>query len=180
MIKEGYTRVSSLISFLHDFGGVDNEILLKKMEIGNITHDAIEKYLRKEKTLNEIASINDYLEAFSMLVREKRIKYENIKVVEKRYYDDIYKITGKVDCIMQYNGKTILVDWKTSSKIHKAPYSVQLCIYKLLVEDFEIDAMYVVQLCKGFYNIMRVDEKKYIELAESILNNHFMKLQADI
>lgn len=176
MIKEGYTRVSSLISFLHDFSGVDNEILLKKLEIGNITHDAIEQYFLKKKTLQEIASINEYLDAFSMLIEEKQIKDEHIKQIERRYYDDIYKITGKVDCIMQYEGKTILVDWKTSAKIYTTPYSVQLCLYKLLVDDFDIEEMFVVQLCKGFYEILKVDEANYMNLAESILQDHFMRI----
>ena len=177
MIKKGYTRVSSLISQFHNFNNVDQEIILKKMEIGTLTHDAIEKYWKKEKTLDEISTINEYLDAFSMLVEEKELKHENIKICEKRYYNDFYMVTGMIDCIISYNDKNILVDWKTSANIYEKPYSLQLCIYKELVDDIDVNELYIVQLGKGYYDIHSIDEEMYMPMAQSLLMDHLCQLE---
>lgn len=173
MIKPGYTRISTLISPFHNFAHVDEEIIKKKAELGTFVHSKIESYLMKTDKLSEIEDINSYLQAFAMFIREKNIDHNNILAIEKRYYNDIFMITGKIDCIMKYGDKTLLLDWKTTVRFYELASSIQLCLYwYLAMGEFDIDDLFIVRLDRGFYELHKICKNSYFGKAMDVLEDH--------
>jgi hypothetical protein len=79
-------------------------------------HEAIESFLSGfgEPLDDEVVPyFNSFMEYYNANID----MFENGKMtLEKRMYNDAIKVTGQVDCIIEYEGKTHVLDWKTSSK----------------------------------------------------------------
>lgn len=200
MIRAGYTRVSSLISELTQYNNINKQILMEKAKLGTFVHNKIneileinkctDSHLISEDAITNITQEIDasnlhidtqyYLDGFVQLCREKTILNKDHLSVEKRYYNDQYMISGQVDLLTEYNNKIILIDWKTTSIFHELAASVQMYLYKMLVEENEminVDACYIVQLTNyGSFNIHKIDHEKHIDIAVKILTKHAMSL----
>lgn len=173
-IKSGYVRVSSLIAHLSNLNNINKNILRRKAAVGTFTHKKIDECLKGNISITCIKKQNEYLNSFAMMIKEKGINIKNILQTETRYYNDIFKITGQIDCILKFKGKMILVDWKTTTKIYKEAHSIQLCLYKYLASPYiKIDQCYIVRLDKTHYEIFRINEKKYFPKALDIIKNYY-------
>ena len=49
--------------------------------------------------------------------RDSLNNIDNIHALEKPLYSEYFGITGRVDCIAEYNGELAVIDFKTSKKI---------------------------------------------------------------
>lgn len=200
MIRAGYTRVSSLISELTQYNNINKQILMEKAKLGTFVHNKIneileinkctDSHLISEDAITNITQEIDasnlhidtqyYLDGFVQLCREKTILSKDHLSLEKRYYNDQYMISGQIDLLTEYNNKIILIDWKTTSIFHELAASVQMYLYKMLVEENEminVDACYIVQLTNyGSFNIHKIDHEKHIDIAVKILTKHAMSL----
>ena len=148
IIKEGYTRVTEVLSmwttvFIEDgevigkaFAGsgfkIDIDVLENKAGIGTNVHTAIEAHLDGFSVpLNEREQF--YFDSF-----RKWYDKSGCEVVEKeeRYYDDELMITGKIDALVRFsnNDELILLDFKTSSQESPKMWPLQAVMYYYLLK----------------------------------------------
>lgn len=129
VIKEGYTRVSEILSIFQAYSFIPKEKLRKACELGTDIHEAIEAYFKGEFTpLSEKKS--PYFESFLKWV-------EQIHPVpicqEKRFYSDSLMVTGKLDLIANIGEEAYIIDFKTGSWSHPEIWKLQLHFYALLM-----------------------------------------------
>jgi len=148
MIKPGYTRVTEPLSLIQSFDGIDKIILKKAADRGTKVHRYCELYMMDEFTPAD-EEVEPYLSSFA--------QWYNVIVdepldIERRFYDDQLKITGKIDLIAKLHGdkKPSVIDIKTSQTKSKT-WPLQLAAYKYLatLENIDCDRFLVVQLNKN-------------------------------
>lgn len=196
-----YTRVSTLIRHLTNYSNISKSILQNKAEIGKFVHkqisDLLEIYngsedgeLSPEVLAGKIKEVENsslsksdvlfYMRAFYNLCQEVTLINTNHLAIEKRYYDNEYMISGQIDLLTERDDKVLLIDWKTTAMFNEIANSVQMYLYKKLVEENEgiaVDECYIVQLLgHGSFNIHRINFKKYGYIAEDILSKHLLTL----
>lgn len=126
-IKQGYTRVSSILGQWDKFGHIDKDVLARKAAIGTRIHETIKDHIDGIfSPLDD--NISGYLDSY--LLWEKNVKPEIIQS-EKRYYCDKMMITGQVDCIARLPGESlpILIDFKTSVQESPTIWPLQAGFY---------------------------------------------------
>lgn len=136
-IKEGYTRVSAILSQWDRFGHIDQEIVARKADIGTEVHDAIKAdYEGIYRPLSEKAE--PYFESFLSWQKESKVVFSD---VEQRLYDDALKITGAMDAIAVFPGSSerVLIDFKTSANEDKKFWPLQAGFYSMLARANQID-----------------------------------------
>ena len=113
-----------------DYGDVPEEVLKKAAERGTLVHEEIDTYI---KTKEE--GFSSELESFIAEV-EKR----GLRVVKNEYFVHNDIIAGQVDCLfVDKEGNKVLVDFKTTSTIHKESVTWQTNIYADLDDEVEFD-----------------------------------------
>lgn len=129
----------------------------KPTDIGTIIHKVFQGLTYKNYAENSLD------EEFSRLVRENKIKKEELKVIEKdkilKYfsnpsiknlyenakairkeesflmkYED-YFVNGQIDLIFEFKDYAVVLDFKTDRKIRQDFYDKQLAIYKRAIEE---------------------------------------------
>lgn len=129
----------------------------KPTDIGTIIHKVFQGLTYKNYDENSLD------EEFSSLVRENKIKKEELKVIEKdkilKYfsnpsiknlyenaqairkeesflmkYED-YFVNGQIDLIFEFKDYAVVLDFKTDRKIRQGFYDKQLAIYKRAIEE---------------------------------------------
>lgn len=129
----------------------------KPTDIGTIIHKVFQGLTYKNYDENSLD------EEFSRLVRENKIKKEELKVIEKdkilKYfsnpsiknlyenakairkeesflmkYED-YFVNGQIDLIFEFKDYAVVLDFKTDRKIRQDFYDKQLAIYKRAIEE---------------------------------------------
>jgi len=129
IIKEGYTRVSSILSQWDRFGKIPRHILENKQQIGTLIHEAINAH-SIGAFLPVDSSIDGYFQSF--LEWQKLSKF-NLIFPEQRFYCDKLKITGKIDAIaVSSQGELFLIDYKTSASKDARMWQLQGCFYHYL------------------------------------------------
>ena len=93
---------------------VANEISRRAATRGTLIHEASEKYLLGEKfKFNMFQRIES--DMFKALVPHLDT-FEVVHALETRMWSDRLRVAGTVDCIMEREGKTYIVDFKTSGR----------------------------------------------------------------
>ena len=115
IIKPGYTRVSTILEERQDFSKIPREIFEHKTEVGSNVHEAI--FLHNEclpRSFDLTEEEQAYFDSYLLWAKETGIQ---TPYNEKRFYDDMFMITGKIDALVKfpYEDKLILADWKTST-----------------------------------------------------------------
>ncbi|MCK4258778.1 MAG: hypothetical protein KAX49_07355 [Halanaerobiales bacterium] len=134
------------------YEGIDKEIVTKAAYRGIQIHKAIEDLERWGEF--EIEDIyKDYV--FQYKVAKKLKGFKPIEL-EQKLTDGVY--AGTFDMIAEYEGKTILIDHKTSSKINTTLVQVQFGGYKKLLEanGKKIDKYYCLHLTKTNYKFIEI------------------------
>lgn len=148
-IKEGYIRVSDILGIWSDFSHIDPEVLDNKCRIGTNVHSLIQAHVNDVPLTGEDDE-EGYFESWKKW--NSYCKREFIpEMQELRLYDDILKITGQIDCIVEQNGKRNLIDWKTSASANKLAWEMQAAFYHYLctTNSIEIcDEVLFIQLDK--------------------------------
>ena len=130
MIKEGFTRVSKILSPYTGYGSIPAHILDAKAEIGTQVHKRIEGYLKGIDIENENPLVETYFKSAKSWLDS--VIFEPI-LIEERLYCDKYKITGEPDLLIKSVGKICLIDWKTSIK-ENITWQAQGSAYSYLAE----------------------------------------------
>jgi len=131
MIKEGYTRVSEILSQWDKFGHVNQEILSRKCAIGTQVHSAICNHLRGiPPVLDE--EIEGYFNSYIRWMLSIKDLFPTS--IEERIYDDKLMITGQLDLIgaLSKEEGNVVIDWKTSISASKEFWSLQGAFYYML------------------------------------------------
>lgn len=130
LIREGYTRISSIIGQWNTFSHIDPAVLAAKCEIGTNVHDAIDRD-KGDGTIQ----LDGYEGCYYMsYLKWKEQTKPTILHKEKRLYCDKLKITGAVDAIIQLPDchELIIVDYKTSAQESSKTWPLQACFYNYL------------------------------------------------
>lgn len=140
-IREKQISCSNLIAPLNptDYGAIDDNILRRAQAKGTLTHEAIERILNKEITieqaLQEYKSISGYIDAFRTYKEVMEQDYHMIPIlIEEKLH--LLGVAGALDCVMflkhKKTGQVTLrvIDWKTySSKVNPLFVAIQLSVY---------------------------------------------------
>lgn len=182
---EGCTvpRVTSILGFIDSEGlidwanlmgrrGINNkDILEKAAHTGTVAHESIEQFLKEGK---EPPVPGKPFQSFMKWYKQQLADGHTIEVLgqEQKLYCEWF--VGTYDLLMKYDGKIILVDFKTSNHVHYK-YCMQLAAYRymLRLQGIEIDGVKVLQLnkqkvlCTEFSLDFNVPEKlEYMDLCE--------------
>lgn len=130
MILEGYARVSDILRIFQGYAYVPKEKLKKAQDVGTDIHEAIEWYYKNNFKPLE-GHLGGYFESFLKWAKTNPLK---VLFTEKRIYDDVFKITGKLDLLAEINGQNVLIDFKTGSWAHPEIWRLQGTFYRSLIE----------------------------------------------
>ncbi len=144
MIKEGYTRVSDILSPFSGLSKIDPEILKKAANRGTIIHQVCDAMIRKVGVLPYPALYEPYIDSFKLWAQDKFIKPS-----PERFYDDVLMLTGEIDALIPNETGLTLIDFKTSSKEGKTWYLQGTAYAKLLrMQNYPITEVQFVHLDK--------------------------------
>lgn len=148
-IKEGYTRVSSILGQRNSFAHINKQVLANKCRIGTNVHakigaeiDGIYLDLQPDE--------EGYFESWRKWWEDAGINPEIVES-EERFYCDKLKLTGCVDAIVEAQNVVLIIDFKTSASANKKMWALQAAFYHYLVSQSgrEIDnEVWFVQLKK--------------------------------
>lgn len=133
MIKEGYTRVSEILSPWNDFSMIDPDVLENKRVIGVNVHAAIEG----EKS-GIFVPLEDKEQGYFDSYDEWKKSLGNEVVqeaAEQRFYCDSLMLTGCVDAVFSWGGEKVIVDYKTSASVNKKNWLIQGALYLYLARQ---------------------------------------------
>ena len=165
MDDKAYNRVTEIISPFTGIEFVPEDILEKAGKRGTCVHKHVEGILKGESFFSP-ESIAPYIESFNQFWKKYEHVYGEGKItLEKRLYCDIWKITGQPDVIIELGDRTYIIDWKTSSRVHKS-WALQGAAYRYLAElnGYEnVDSVLFLKLNKSgkHATLHRYDE--YVE-----------------
>lgn len=147
-IKEGYLRVSEILSQWDRFGHISKDVLQKKQRIGTEVHEAISSFTNMA-FIPVSEEAEGYFESFLKWQKESGFKLVHS---EERFYCDKLKITGKIDAVAESKtGERFLIDYKTSASKDAKIWPLQGCLYHYLATVNKItlsNRFFFVQLFK--------------------------------
>jgi hypothetical protein len=135
---------------------IDPDVLQAAADRGTAVHAMIEDFLNYH-IVDEQADHFEYFEAFRYW--HTTMKPTTIKA-EHRLYHPLYKYAGTTDCICIIDGKTCLIDFKTTAVMHEHLIKVQCEAYgrALQAHGIPVKKVGAVQLCKdATYNFCLFD-----------------------
>ena len=102
---------------------------------GNKFHSMVECYLKNEPVaFDETNPLATYLFQSS---REELNRINNIHLLESCLFSDYLRISGRVDCIAEFDGELSVIDFKTSTKPKK-----EIWIENYFVQETAYAVMY--------------------------------------
>lgn len=133
IIREGYLRVTQVLSIFSNLHMVDKEVLEKAAERGTFVHSYLEA-LEEGFPADHIPE--PYVGYISSYIEWAAGK----KFIEKpeRFYCDELKITGEIDAIYQDGDDRVLVDYKTPERESKT-WKIQASAYAYLARSYGYD-----------------------------------------
>ena len=145
------TTITSILSNL-EYKDIDKEILKKAAEKGTKVHKAIEDYL-----LWNDYELEEQYQPY-MLQFKKAEKLEKFITTKTEFKLTDGEICGTIDNMSMIGETLIIIDYKTTSTIHKKLLEAQFGGYKILCEanGFHIDKWYGLFLSKTGYKFIEV------------------------
>lgn len=126
------------------YANIDNKTLNAAASRGKSVHYATELY--DTFGVEEIEEENKgYLAAYKKFKQDYSVK---ILEVEKQLFHPLLYYAGTLDRIVEINGKRILLDIKTTEKVHKNLVEIQVSAYQemALKNGIEVDSLAVLKL----------------------------------
>lgn len=132
-VKEGYTRVSEILSQWDKISGIDQTVLERKRDLGTNVHESIDSF---SKGFPSVLTDEEGGKYFSSFLVWNSLKNPTFVETELRLYDDDLKITGCIDAILKFpdSDDIILIDWKTTYNADKLNWPLQASFYLTLLE----------------------------------------------
>lgn len=151
-MKEGYTRVSEILDGLRDKKDIHPEVLKTKGAIGTEVH----RNIAEEKgdgfpMFEEFPVLNPWGDVlrwekrgvgyFRSFCEWDRLENPVFKMMEKRFYDDEFMITGQIDALVEYDDYEglYLIDFKCSSEADRELWNMQAHFYWYLLKQNGIE-----------------------------------------
>lgn len=145
-IKNGYWRVSEVIAKYAGLENVPRRILDAAAEKGTAVHNVIDGVMQGFFPAEIPDNIAPYIRSFEQWYTQYN---HTVFSQPQRFYSDKLCLTGAVDGILS-NGKTTLIDFKTSAQ-ESASWPLQGNAYVLLAQEsgLRIDRIIFVHLQKN-------------------------------
>lgn len=143
-IKEGYLRVTQVLSIFSGLHKVDPEILAKAAERGTQVHKIIEA-LECNLGVDDIPlHLKPYIDSYEEWSFDKEFISK-----PDRFYCDELKITGDLDAVYKKGKDLVLVDYKTPEKESRT-WKMQATAYAYLARKsgYDISKVEFVKLSK--------------------------------
>lgn len=177
--KDGI-KLRSVTQILQDlfpskYDDVPRKILENKAEYGTEVHKMIE-VIETKKPKNPIKYIKRYMNAD--IYQEESIKdYLEIKEENKIQVDEVEKMVsykylyaGRLDCKAHVNGKSAIIDFKTTYELDTTYVAFQNSLYELA--DEPVEELYVLWLPRGhkgrLVELKRIDKDILKGLIENV------------
>lgn len=134
----GVTGVLKATIFKDKYAGIDEATLINAARRGTAIHEAVQQY-EMEGVFTPFSIDTDYIaeaqQAFASWLKDR--KKHDFRTVDVEYLvTNNVDIASKIDMVMQSSdGRIILGDIKTTSKLDKDYLSWQLSFYKYFFED---------------------------------------------
>lgn len=131
-IKEGYTRVSAIISQWDKISHIDPIVLERKTILGTAVHQAIAGFFCG---IPSVLTDEEGGKYFSSFLLWNSVRKPVVFDFEQRLYDHDLMITGCVDAILRFpdSNDLVLIDWKTSYNPDKLNWPLQASFYMSLL-----------------------------------------------
>ena len=107
-IKEGYIRITDVLSKFSGLDKIDPEVLRNAADRGTRVHQYCDAIIEGLGLFSIEDDCKGYIDSFNQWNVGK-----NYLTKPPRFYDDEFMITGECDAIYKQDGKLILVDFKT-------------------------------------------------------------------
>lgn len=108
-----------------EYGEIDRRILDKAAHRGTVVHNAIESY--EKYGFDDIS--DEYAGYFQAYKNWKKKYNPEIVANERKVYNKLMMYAGTADMFAYVDGKLVLIDFKTSSRINEMLVGVQLEAY---------------------------------------------------
>ncbi len=131
MIEHGgktYARVSSVIKPYSDYDFDNCPFSKRKALIGTDVHQAISDDILEDFPSPSVEGL-PYFESYEAWKECINPIFINS---EQRFFDDILRITGQIDCIIRLGEEELLVDFKTSTS-ESPTWEMQAHLYHYLI-----------------------------------------------
>ncbi len=170
-MKEGYTRVTQILSPFTSYSSIPLDILQAKALIGTKTHQAITAFLLTGGAWDIEPEVSGYFESMRKFWKES---YPIVEL-ETRLYCDELKLTGEMDLLIEGPKGLTLIDWKTSVK-ENATWQAQCGGYEYLCEKngYAIKDRWFVKLDKKGGEPTVYNYKKSVKLFMDCFEMHKM------
>lgn len=158
------------------YGDISQYKLDNACSRGSSVHKSCE-LLDKYRTCDVSDDIAPYIKAYVEFLKDGGVK--EYLYIEKAFASSELKFAGTIDRVVQIDGKTIIVDIKSSSAIQKVLATIQLNAYKILLEentDLKVDELWILHLQKdGKYKIVKFDIDPTLFMSCLNLHKAFIK-----
>lgn len=125
-----HTRVSTILSYLFPYEGIDQDVLESKAQIGTNVHKAIISDCANDFVVFETPRAEAYFESYKMMFPKTPL----IRQIQRLYCNKLM-ITGECDGLLQRNGPDMLIDWKCSANPHLEQWKMQAHFYWYLLKE---------------------------------------------
>lgn len=145
-----------------NYGTIPPNILRRKADYGTYVHKELEEWVKEGKI-----GFSRELHQFMNLCKTVGLQP---KKSEFLVHNDI--VAGTVDLLADFHGMTVLIDYKTTAKLHKDTVSWQLSLYASMCEE-HIDEIWAIHFDGKNATIVPLERKpKYLidKLLESERN----------
>lgn len=111
-----------------------NRVSRRAKSRGTAVHSLCESYLRNEKAEPGPFDLDTFRSLQPLLDR-----IDNIHCLETQLYSNYLQVAGTVDCIAEFDGKTSVIDFKTSTRVKSRDdihgYFMQTSAYAVMFEE---------------------------------------------
>ena len=169
--RSEYTTVTEVLATYAKLDMIPPDVLERACQRGSDVHDICEAHL----TNMGIPPYNPELEGYIDSFHNWHSKHASAKFdFPDRFYDDDLELSGECDCIMHFEGKRVLVDFKTSANESKT-WALQGAAYAYMSDlDMAIDEIHFVKLNKDGSDarVYNYDYHPHIGLFRDALDLH--------
>lgn len=144
--RENYTRVTEILSTYSKLDMIPPDVLERACQRGTDVHAICVAHLTNLGVPPYDPELEGYIDSF----RNWQSKHDSAEFYfPDRFYDDELEISGECDCVMKFDGKRVLIDFKTSANQSKT-WALQGAAYAYLamLNGTKLDEICFVKLAK--------------------------------
>ena len=170
--RNEYTTVTEVLATYAKLDMIPPDVLERACQRGSDVHDICEAHL----TNMGIPPYNPDLEGYIDSFRNWQSKHESAEFdFPDRFYDHDLEFSGECDCVMKFDGKRVLIDFKTSANQSKG-WALQGSAYAYLamLNGTKLDEICFVKLAKDGSDakVYKYEYEEHIALFFKALDLH--------